>query len=100
MAYRIAFSFAKNYARIAPAGEHRHLVGSRQKKLKVKVKGQGQIGQKLDFSDGVPHNLFIFQPIMPKLHQHMCIKTSLAQGKENSRSRSKIKVKWAKNSIF
>ena len=64
------------------------------------MKGQGQMGQKLDFLDGMPHNFFIYQRTMPKLHQQVSIDTSLEQDKENSRSRSKVKVKWGKTSNF
>ena len=42
------FHLLTDYAQDAPADEHRHQPGSRQRKLKVKVKGQGKMGQKLD----------------------------------------------------
>ena len=68
---------------------------AQDRQFQVKVKGQGQIGQKLDFSDGVQHKFFFYKPIAPKLHQKVCNGISLNQEKENSRSRPKVKVKWA-----
>ena len=59
--YRITFHLPTDYAQIAPAGVHRHQFQGRQRNFKVNVKGQGQIGQKLDFLDGVPHNFFHLQ---------------------------------------
>ena len=58
------------------------------------------MGQRHYFSDGVPHDFFIYRPIMPKLHQQVSIDTSLDQDKENLRSRSKVKVKLAKTRSF
>ena len=61
------------------------------------------MGQKLDFLDGVSHNFFIYRPIAPKLHKKVCIvciDTSLSKDKKIIRPRSKVKVKWAKNSFF
>ena len=60
MAYRIAFFIYRPITpKLNPQVLRRHQLGSGQMKLKVKVKGQGQIGQKLDFSAGVPHNFFL-----------------------------------------
>ena len=56
--------------------------------------------QKLDFSDDVPHKFFIYGLIAPELHQKVCIDIILVHDKENHRSRSKLKVKWAKNAVF
>ena len=51
-----------------------------------------QMGQNIDFSDGVPHNVSFTDRLRPKLHQKKCIDTNLAQNKENrgqcQRSRS------------
>ena len=60
----------------------------------LRSKSMGKIkGSKLDFSDGVAHKVFIYQPNAPKLHHKLSIDTSLAKDKENSRLRSKFKVK-------
>ena len=58
------------------------------------------MGQILDFSHGVRHNFFIYWPNVPKLHQQVSKDTSLDEDKENLRSRSKVKVKLTKTSIF
>ena len=63
-----------------PENLHRHQLGSKQRKFQVKVKGQGQIGQELHLSEGVPHNFFIYEPIAPKRHQKKRIDTSLDPG--------------------
>ena len=94
------FHLRTDYAQVGPAGVYRHQLGSRQRKLKVNIKSQGQHGPKTRFLDGVPHNFSIYRPITPELHLQVCIDTSLDQDKESSRSSSKVKVKWFKNSIF
>ena len=58
------------------------------------------MGQKLDFSAGVPHNFFIYRSMAPKFHYKVFIDTNLAQDKENCRSMSKVKVKWAQSLSF
>ena len=75
------FHLPTNRAQTAPEGVHRHKLGSRQEKFQVKVKGQGQMGPKLNFSDSVPHNSLIYQPIAPKRHQRKRIDTSLGEEK-------------------
>ena len=94
--YRITFAFTH---RLFPNCTSRCASAPAWIKIK-KTQGQDEMGQKLDFSDGVSHNFFIYQWIMPKLHQQASIDTSLDQGKENSGSRSMVKFKWDKNSIF
>ena len=76
------FHLPTDNVQIASSSEHRHQLGSTQRKLKVKVVGQRQMGQKFDFLDGEPHNFFIYKSIMPKLHQQVFIDTSLDEEKK------------------
>ena len=94
------FHLPADCTQTAPDEVHQHKLGLRQRKFQVKVKGQGPMVPKLDFLDGVPHNSFIYQPMAPKQHQQKRSDISLDQNKENSRSRSRINVKWAKNRFF
>ena len=71
---RTTFHLPTDCAQIA-SGVHRHQLGSRQRKFRFKVKGQGQMDQNLDFSDGVPHNLFIYRLTAQKLYHQVCIRT-------------------------
>ena len=48
-----------------------------------------QLDQKVDFPGSVPHSVFIYRPIAPRIHQKVCISTSLAQGKEQPKPRSR-----------
>ena len=67
--------------------------------MQAKFKGQGQMGKITIFQTVYRQISYIFSiywPIGPKLHQNVCIDTSLAQHKENSRSRSRVKSNWLK----
>ena len=66
--YRTILHFPTDCAQIAPKDVHRQLC-SRLRTLQVKVKGPGQLDQKLDFSAGVPQNFSTKRRIAPKLQQ-------------------------------
>ena len=98
MVYRITFSFTLDLGsgRLCPNCTRR--CASIPALIKTKSRSRSN-GPQIDFSDGVPHNLFTYGLIASKFHQ-MCTDTSLAKHKLNSRFRSNAKVKRAKTRFF